>query len=68
MAAMAADGIIDEESISAAELQTIYGSLTERVNESLSKQESMIGQVQVCTILFLIVFNIHIFILFIAND
>ncbi|XP_067933589.1 programmed cell death 6-interacting protein-like [Watersipora subatra] len=46
VAAMAADGIIDEESISAAELQTIYGSLTERVNESLSKQESMIGQVQ----------------------
>ena len=47
MSALAADGAIDEESISSSELQTIYSPLSQRVNESLAKQESIMTQVQV---------------------
>lgn len=48
VSALAADGAIDEDSISSAELQKIYGPLTQRVNENLSKQEQIMSQIQVC--------------------
>ena len=45
--ALAADGAIDEDSLSGAELQTLYGPLTQQVNESLAKQEQVLSQTQV---------------------
>lgn len=47
VAALAADGAIDEEPLSTAELSTVYGPLIERVNESLASQGKIIAQVQV---------------------
>lgn len=45
--ALAADGAINEESITSAELQAIYGPLIEKVKLSLLQQEQMLGQIQV---------------------
>ena len=47
VSALAADGAIDENTLSSTELQTIYGPFTQRINESLAKQEQVMGQVQV---------------------
>ena len=47
VSALAADGAIDETTLSTTELQTIYGPFTQRINESLAKQEQVMGQVQV---------------------
>lgn len=47
LSALHADGAIDEESMSNQELQSIYGPLSQQVNESLAKQEQVMAQVQV---------------------
>lgn len=47
VSALAADGALDEDSLSGAELQTIYGPLTQQITDSLTKQEQVMGQVQV---------------------
>ena len=47
VSALAADGAINETTLSTTELQTIYGPFTQRINESLAKQEQVMGQVQV---------------------
>jgi len=46
VSALAADGALDEDSLSGAELQTIYGPLTQQITDSLTKQEQVMGQVQ----------------------
>lgn len=45
--ALASDGAINEEMLSASELDRIYGPLRQQVNESLQKQDSVMSQVQV---------------------
>lgn len=44
--ALASDGAINEEMLSASELDRIYGPLRQQVNESLQKQDSVMSQVQ----------------------
>lgn len=47
VSALAADGAIDEDSLSNSELQNIYAPLTQQVNDSLATQERVLSQVQV---------------------
>ncbi|XP_063423145.1 programmed cell death 6-interacting protein-like isoform X1 [Mytilus trossulus] len=44
--AMASDGLIDEESLSVGELDRMYGPLREQVNDSIQRQEMLMGRVQ----------------------
>uniref|UniRef100_A0A8C4UCD4 Programmed cell death 6-interacting protein n=1 Tax=Falco tinnunculus TaxID=100819 RepID=A0A8C4UCD4_FALTI len=46
LTALAQDGAINEESISLAELERIYGSYTQKVQESLKKQEELLKNIQ----------------------
>ncbi|XP_055660492.1 programmed cell death 6-interacting protein isoform X2 [Falco peregrinus] len=46
LTALAQDGAINEESISLAELDRIYGSYTQKVQESLKKQEELLKNIQ----------------------
>ncbi|XP_040446745.1 programmed cell death 6-interacting protein isoform X1 [Falco naumanni] len=46
LTALAQDGAINEESISMAELERIYGSYTQKVQESLKKQEELLKNIQ----------------------
>ena len=60
VSALAADGAIDETTLSTTELQTIYGPFTQRINESLAKQEQVMGQVQVrITSSFVLILYVH---------
>lgn len=45
--ALAQDGAINEEQLSLAHLDQSYGSYNQKVSTSLSKQEELLGQVQV---------------------
>lgn len=47
LAALAQDGAINEEAISVTELDRIYGSYTQKVQESLKKQEELLKNIQV---------------------
>ena len=47
MAALAADGAIDEEGLSGVELQNTFGPLSQQVNESLAKQAEVMSNIQV---------------------
>ncbi|KAF1674803.1 Programmed cell death 6-interacting protein, partial [Pygoscelis papua] len=47
LTALAQDGAINEEAISVAELDRIYGSYTQKVQESLKKQEELLKNIQV---------------------
>ncbi|XP_072532317.1 programmed cell death 6-interacting protein isoform X1 [Salminus brasiliensis] len=46
LTALAQDGAINEEVLSAAELDSRYGSHTQRVQQNLRAQEDLLGQVQ----------------------
>ncbi|KAF1438329.1 Programmed cell death 6-interacting protein, partial [Spheniscus demersus] len=46
LTALAQDGAINEEAISVAELDRIYGSYTQKVQESLKKQEELLKNIQ----------------------
>uniref|UniRef100_A0A8B9KZV6 Programmed cell death 6 interacting protein n=1 Tax=Astyanax mexicanus TaxID=7994 RepID=A0A8B9KZV6_ASTMX len=46
LTALAQDGAINEEALSAAELDSRYGSHTQRVQQNLRAQEDLLGQVQ----------------------
>ncbi|XP_047908133.1 programmed cell death 6-interacting protein isoform X2 [Anser cygnoides] len=46
LAALAQDGAINEEAISVTELDRIYGSYTQKVQESLKKQEELLKNIQ----------------------
>lgn len=48
LTALAQDGAINEESLSAAELDTRYSAYTQRVQQNLRSQEEILAQVQVC--------------------
>jgi len=54
VSALAADGAIDEDSLSNSELQNIYAPLTQQVNDSLATQERVLSQVQVTCFFFCI--------------
>ncbi|XP_077153126.1 programmed cell death 6-interacting protein [Ranitomeya variabilis] len=47
LTALSQDGAINEEALSVTELDRIYGGYTDRVQKNLSKQEELIGQIQV---------------------
>lgn len=47
LTALAQDGAINEEAISVTELDRIYGSYTQKVQESLKKQEELLKNIQV---------------------
>ncbi|XP_076985979.1 programmed cell death 6-interacting protein isoform X3 [Tamandua tetradactyla] len=47
LTALAQDGVINEEALSVAELDRIYGGLTTKVQESLKKQEGLLKNIQV---------------------
>jgi programmed cell death 6-interacting protein len=47
LTALAQDGVINEEALSVTELDRIYGSLTNKVQESLKKQEGLLKNIQV---------------------
>lgn len=47
LTALAQDGAINEEQLSLAQLDKLYGSYNERVQASLRSQEELLGQVQV---------------------
>lgn len=47
LTALAQDGAINEEALSVTELDRIYGGYTDRVQKNLTKQEELIGQIQV---------------------
>uniref|UniRef100_A0A8C3YAY6 Programmed cell death 6-interacting protein n=1 Tax=Catharus ustulatus TaxID=91951 RepID=A0A8C3YAY6_CATUS len=46
LTALAQDGAINEEAISVAELDRIYGSYTQKVQESIEKQEELLKNIQ----------------------
>ncbi|NXA49619.1 PDC6I protein, partial [Nothocercus julius] len=46
LAALAQDGAINEEAISVTELDRIYGSYTQKVQDSLKKQEELLKNIQ----------------------
>ncbi|KAM4907656.1 programmed cell death 6-interacting protein isoform 2-T2 [Sylvia borin] len=46
LTALAQDGAINEEAISVTELDRIYGSYTQKVQESLKKQEELLKSIQ----------------------
>ncbi|XP_075560801.1 programmed cell death 6-interacting protein isoform X2 [Pelecanus crispus] len=46
LTALAQDGAINEEAISVSELDRIYGSYTQKVQESLKKQEELLKNIQ----------------------
>ncbi|KFO59271.1 Programmed cell death 6-interacting protein, partial [Corvus brachyrhynchos] len=46
LTALAQDGAINEEAISVTELDRIYGSYTQKVQESLKKQEELLKNIQ----------------------
>ncbi|NXR20856.1 PDC6I protein, partial [Cinclus mexicanus] len=46
LTALAQDGAINEESISVTELDRIYGSYTQKVQESIKKQEELLKNIQ----------------------
>lgn len=48
LTALAQDGAINEEAISESELDRIYGSYKEKVQESLKQQEELLKNIQVC--------------------
>ncbi|XP_004676390.1 PREDICTED: programmed cell death 6-interacting protein isoform X2 [Condylura cristata] len=47
LTALAQDGVINEETLSVTELDRIYGGLTNKVQESLKKQEELLKNIQV---------------------
>lgn len=47
LTALAQDGAINEEQLSASQLDQLYGSYNQRVQASLRAQEELLGQVQV---------------------
>ncbi|KAM9319406.1 LOW QUALITY PROTEIN: programmed cell death 6-interacting protein [Gastrophryne carolinensis] len=47
LTALAQDGAINEEALSVTELDHIYGGYTDRVQRNLTKQEELIGSIQV---------------------
>ena len=50
MAAMAAEGLVNEESISAQELDRVYGPLRQQVVDSCQRQEMLMARIQVSLI------------------
>ncbi|XP_074652220.1 programmed cell death 6-interacting protein-like isoform X2 [Tubulanus polymorphus] len=46
MNALAADGIVNQESISEQELDTMFGPLRGQVNDSLHRQETLLAEIQ----------------------
>ena len=47
MAAMAAEGLINEESISSQELDRVYGPLRQQVVDSCQRQDMLMARIQV---------------------
>lgn len=47
LAALAQDGILNEESVSVAQLDRIYGPIREQVAQNLKRQETVIQETQV---------------------
>uniref|UniRef100_A0A8C1PTY7 Programmed cell death 6 interacting protein n=1 Tax=Cyprinus carpio TaxID=7962 RepID=A0A8C1PTY7_CYPCA len=47
LTALAQDGAINEEALTASELETRYGSHTQRVQQNLRRQEELLSQIQV---------------------
>lgn len=47
LTALAQDGALNEEAISVTELDRLYGSLTHKVQETLTKQEELLNSIQV---------------------
>lgn len=47
LTALAHDGAINEEQLSVAQLDQLYGAYNQRVQASLRSQEELLGQVQV---------------------
>lgn len=48
LTALAHDGAINEEHLSSAQLDQLYGAYNQKVQASLRAQEELLGQVQVC--------------------
>lgn len=47
LSALAEDGAINEESLSQDQLNSVYMPLREQVSSSLSRQEALLGKIQV---------------------
>lgn len=47
MAALAADGALDESSLSETELDRVFGPLRTQVTDSLQRQESLLYNIEV---------------------
>ena len=47
MAAMAAEGLINEEAISSQELDRVYGPLRQQVVDSCQRQDMLMARIQV---------------------
>ena len=59
-AAMAADGLIPEESLSVGELDRVFAPLREQVSESIHKQENTLLRIQVgAAIYFCLYLRVH---------
>ena len=52
MGALAQDGAINEEVLSMSEIDRMYDPLKGQVSDSCSRQESILGEVQVCASIF----------------
>ena len=48
MGALAQDGLVDEQMLSEPELDRIYGPLRQQVTDSIHRQETCMGNVEVC--------------------
>ena len=49
-AALAQDGMINEEAISVSELERLYSPLREQVSDSIHRQETVLSQIQVSSV------------------
>jgi hypothetical protein len=47
MAALAADGVVNEEMISSQELDSVYGPLRQQVVDSCQRQDMLLARIQV---------------------
>ena len=50
MAALAADGVVNEEMISSQELDTVYGPLRQQVVDSCQRQDMLLARIQASVI------------------
>lgn len=58
LSALLKDGAIDEESLSSQKLDSIYGTMRERVSESIRGQEDLLQKIQVIVSFWNVLFKV----------